>query len=301
MPITPEIEVNVDLKLARAPSDAMHVANKGYVDTGLSGKSATSHNHTATDITDLGTAATSDTGTSSGNIPVLDTNGKIPLNLLPGTSLTNSFVSADETSMLALSADMGDISIRTDVNKTFILAATPATTLANWLEVLTPTSAVTSVNGSTGPVTISVASLGAASSDHNHDSAYISVSAKGAASGVASLGADTKVPIAQIPTAAALSDSATTVPTTAAVNTAIGVLRYSTTINGNGSTTSFDITHNLGTVTPDITLYRNAGTEQSPSWIPVVVAYSGTSSIAATIEFAVAPASGTNFTVIARK
>jgi hypothetical protein len=61
--------------------------------------------------------------------------------------------------MLALAADQGDLAIRTDLNKSFVLAAEPASTIANWLELLTPTDAVLSVAGRTGAVTISKADI----------------------------------------------------------------------------------------------------------------------------------------------
>jgi hypothetical protein len=48
------------------------------------------------------------------------------------------------------SAVVGSIAIRTDINKNYVLSATPSTTLSNWLELSTPT-AVTSVNNATGP------------------------------------------------------------------------------------------------------------------------------------------------------
>jgi len=57
--------------------------------------------------------------------------------------------------MLALTAQIGDVAVRTDVNKSFILTATPATTLGNWQELLTPTDSVLSVDGSTGAVSLS--------------------------------------------------------------------------------------------------------------------------------------------------
>jgi hypothetical protein len=57
--------------------------------------------------------------------------------------------------MLALTAQTGDIAVRTDVSKSFILTASPASTLANWQELLTPTDAVQSVDGSTGAVSLS--------------------------------------------------------------------------------------------------------------------------------------------------
>jgi len=66
--------------------------------------------------------------------------------------------------MLALSnAQEGDVAVRTDLNKSFILKTTGYATLANWQELLTPTDVVTSVNGSTGAVTITLAGLGGVS------------------------------------------------------------------------------------------------------------------------------------------
>ncbi len=56
--------------------------------------------------------------------------------------------------MLALAADTGDVAVRTDVSKTFILASEPATTLGNWQELLT-SDAVVSVDGQTGIVDLS--------------------------------------------------------------------------------------------------------------------------------------------------
>ena len=58
--------------------------------------------------------------------------------------------------MLALSAQKGDIAIRSDLNKSFVLQTTPASTLANWKELLTPTDAVLSVNSKTGAVTLNL-------------------------------------------------------------------------------------------------------------------------------------------------
>jgi hypothetical protein len=56
--------------------------------------------------------------------------------------------------MLALTAEEGDVAVRTDQNKTYILTATPSSTLANWQELLTPTDTVTSVDGRIGTVTL---------------------------------------------------------------------------------------------------------------------------------------------------
>ncbi len=109
----------------------------------------------------LGTASTKNTGTGSGNVPILDASGKLADSVVPKIAMTNTYVVASQTAMLALSnAQEGDVAVRTDLNKSFILKASPYSTLANWQELLTPTDAVTSVNGSTGAVTISLAGLG---------------------------------------------------------------------------------------------------------------------------------------------
>ena len=79
----------------------------------------------------LGTAASKNTGTSSGNIPTLDSNGKLADSVIPAVAITDTYVVATETAMLALNAQKGDIAIRSDLNKSFVLQTTPASTLAN--------------------------------------------------------------------------------------------------------------------------------------------------------------------------
>lgn len=102
-------------------------------------------------IDGLGTAATKDTGTSAGNVPVLGTDGKLDTSILPALALVDVYTVNSETAMLALDAQQGDVAIRTDESKTYILSKEPASTLANWIELLFPVSVV-SVNGKTGIV-----------------------------------------------------------------------------------------------------------------------------------------------------
>ncbi|MHC0441003.1 beta strand repeat-containing protein [Flavobacterium sp. 3-210] len=83
----------------------------------------------------------------------LDASGKVFSNQLPALAISETFVVASQSAMLALSgAEQGDIAVRTDVNKTFILKQSPYSTLANWQELLTPTDNVTSVFGRVGAV-----------------------------------------------------------------------------------------------------------------------------------------------------
>src|SRR5690606_22153270 len=65
------------------------------------------------------------------------------------------FEVASQAAMLALTGQKGDIAIRSDVNKSFILSASPASTLGNWKELKTPTDVVLSVAGLTGAITVS--------------------------------------------------------------------------------------------------------------------------------------------------
>ena len=57
--------------------------------------------------------------------------------------------------MLALDAQRGDIAIRADENKSYILKQTPATDRTNWLELKSPDCKVHSVNGKVGDVVLS--------------------------------------------------------------------------------------------------------------------------------------------------
>jgi hypothetical protein len=88
-------------------------------------------------------------------IASLDGTGLIPTNQLPALAITETFVVVSQAAMLALTAQTGDVAVRTDVNKSFILTASPATTLGNWQELLTPTDSVLSVDGQTGAVSLS--------------------------------------------------------------------------------------------------------------------------------------------------
>ena len=93
-------------------------------------------------------------GTGSGNIPVLNGSGKLSDSVIPSIAITDTFVVATQVAMLALTAEVGDVAIRTDLNKSFILQTSPASVLANWQELKTPADAVNSVNGQTGTVVL---------------------------------------------------------------------------------------------------------------------------------------------------
>ena len=144
-------------------------------------------------------------------IASLDGTGLIPTNQLPALAITQTSVVASQAAMLALTAQVGDIAVRTDVNKSFILTAEPATTLGNWQELLTPTDSVLSVDGLTGAVVLSGTYLNATTGQllGNLDANSFTVS--GLAAPVSSADAATKTyvdAVAGSATAAAASAAA---------------------------------------------------------------------------------------------
>jgi len=107
------------------------------------------------DTTDLSSyQPTSEKGQNNGYAS-LGADGKIPSSQVPAIAITAVYVVASEAAMLALEADTGDVAVRSDINKTFILQGTDPSTLSDWKEMLTPTDLVTSVDGQTGAVDLS--------------------------------------------------------------------------------------------------------------------------------------------------
>jgi hypothetical protein len=61
-----------------------------------------------------------------------DFTGTIPASALPSLATTEVYPVADEAAMLALSAQRGDLAIRTDLDETYILAGDDPSILSNW-------------------------------------------------------------------------------------------------------------------------------------------------------------------------
>lgn len=99
-------------------------------------------------------------GVANGYVP-LDNNIKIPIQYLPPATLATTFVVNSEVEMLALStAITGDIAVRTDLSKSFILRGSDPSVLNDWQELLAPLGAVTSVNTLIGDVTLGLTLTG---------------------------------------------------------------------------------------------------------------------------------------------
>ena len=107
----------------------------------------------ANSYTDSYAVPLSDKGVPSG-VATLGSNGLIPSNQLPPLAITDTFVVNSEAEMLALTAEVGDLVVRTDISKSFILQTANPSVLGNWKELLTPPDTILSVDGRTGSVSL---------------------------------------------------------------------------------------------------------------------------------------------------
>lgn len=123
------------------------------------GRVTAGSNLTTADVGGIGTAATKNVGTAAGNIPILGSDGKLSDSVIPAIAISESHTVASEHEMLALAAQVGDIAIRTDGTGTWILKQTPASTLANWVQLKSPTDVANSVNGKTGNVILTTSDI----------------------------------------------------------------------------------------------------------------------------------------------
>ena len=121
---------------------------------------------TSTPTTLSGYGITDGVNTSSlgavNGVATLDSTGKLTSSQVPPLAITSVFVVSSQAAMLALAAQEGDVAVRTDINQNFILAASPPSVLANWVQLLVPPNAVLSVNGYTGVVSLTYTDVGAA-------------------------------------------------------------------------------------------------------------------------------------------
>lgn len=138
------------------------VNTKGIV-TGVANLSASDmpNGVSASKISGLGSAATKNTGTASGNVPVLGSDGKLDTAVLPALAITNTFTASSRADMLKLTAQTGDVCvISTGGDKgSYILIKDDPTQSANWQLLTPPADAVTSVNGKTGVVTLTTSDV----------------------------------------------------------------------------------------------------------------------------------------------
>jgi len=120
--------------------------------------STTGHTHKISDITNLQLELDSKIPLSqkavANGVATLDTNGLIPNKQLPPLAITITRIANSQAEQLALVAEEGDVCIRTDENKSYIHNSGTAGNMTDWNELLTPTDAITSVNGKVGVVNL---------------------------------------------------------------------------------------------------------------------------------------------------
>lgn len=130
------------------------VDSKGRVTVGDNLAVADIPDLTLSKITDAGTVASKNAGNTAGSVPVIGEDGKLDTGILPAIAITEVFEAASEAGMLSLNAQTGDVCVRSDINKSFILKENDPSVLSHWVELKTPTGGVLSVNGLTGAVTL---------------------------------------------------------------------------------------------------------------------------------------------------
>lgn len=119
------------------------------------------HNDLAAALNLIRTAIGEGRNVASG-IPGLDVEGKLPTSTIPAVALVAVTEVASQAAMLALTAQAGDVAVRSDQAKTYMLGGSgDPTVLANWIWLQTPSDVVLSVNGQAGVVNLSAANVGA--------------------------------------------------------------------------------------------------------------------------------------------
>ncbi len=93
--------------------------------------------------------------------------GTIHITNLPATAITSVQIASTEVEMLSFSLQIGDVVVRSDESKTYMHNGGTAGTMADYTELATPTSDVTSVDGATGAVVLNHDTLtGFVSNEH---------------------------------------------------------------------------------------------------------------------------------------
>ncbi len=112
----------------------------------------------------LGLAAVATSGSASDI-----TTGTLPTSVLPPLAINETFTAANQAAMLALTAQRGDVAIRTDQNsKMYILASDSPGTLADWKPIIA-SSDVVSVAGRTGVIVLTKSDVGLDQVDNTSD------------------------------------------------------------------------------------------------------------------------------------
>ena len=116
----------------------------------------------------LGTAAALDVGSQPWEIPVVKGNWMLDPNIIP-TVISEVYRVTNASDLTTLSnAVKWDYWIVTSESKTYILSQDPYSVQANWVEMLSPSSSVTSVNGQQGAVTLTTTNVAVWDTSHQY-------------------------------------------------------------------------------------------------------------------------------------
>lgn len=149
--------------LAYAQPLAANLTTLAGVASGAMGRTLLGAADAAAAKTSLGLAAVATSGSASDI-----TTGTLPTSVLPPLAINDTFTAASQAAMLALTAQRGDVAIRTDIGRSFILATDSPGTLADWKQ-LTAGGDVTSVASRTGAVVLTKADVGLDQVDNTSD------------------------------------------------------------------------------------------------------------------------------------
>jgi hypothetical protein len=159
--------------------DLLRWSGSAWVNYADSNYAAASHTHAASDVTSgtfadariaqsnvtqhqaalsIASSQISDKASANG-VASLDGSGKVPSSQLPAIALSEVFVVSSQSAQLALTAQEGDVVVRTDESKSYIHNGGTAGTMADYTELQTPADAVTSVNGYTGTVSLTTSDV----------------------------------------------------------------------------------------------------------------------------------------------
>lgn len=111
----------------------------------------------------------------AGGYASLDGSGTVPAAQIPAIAITTYLGSvANQSAMLALSGQVGDWAIRSDLGQTAIITGSDPTQLSSWTFLAYPASPVVSVNSETGAVVLDATDVGAepAGAIATHESTY---------------------------------------------------------------------------------------------------------------------------------
>lgn len=97
-----------------------------------------------------------------------DIGGTVPTGALPPLAISDVFVVANQVAQLALTAQRGDVAVREDNGRTYILTADTPSNLAAWREILA-VGQVQSVAGKSGVVVLVKGDVGLGAVDNTSD------------------------------------------------------------------------------------------------------------------------------------